>query len=95
MRELTDREVEQVSGSGGVEIDWMMFTTGLALIGLGVTIAGTAGLAAIPVGVIAGAGMAGEITLAAAALGLTGGGGIVTGSAFSFGGSEHHEEKEK
>ncbi len=86
MRELTDLEVEQVSG--GVEVNWGMFTTGLAIIGLGVAIASTSGLATLAVPLILGAGTGLEITVGVAAVGLAGGGSILSGSAISFGGAD-------
>lgn len=82
MRELTDLEVEQVSG-GGVEVNWALFAGGLAMIGLGVAIAGTAGLATVPVGIILGAGTFGEIGVGVVSLGFAGAGGFVSGGAFS------------
>ncbi len=83
MRELTDLEVEQVSG--GIEVNWMVFATGIAVIGLGVAIASTAGLAPVGVGIILGAGSFGEIGLGVVSVGLAGGGSILSGSAISFG----------
>ena len=81
MRELTDLEVEQVSG--GVEMNWALFAGGLAMIGLGVAIAGTAGLATVPVGIILGAGTFGEIGVGVVSVGFAGAGGFVSGGAFS------------
>ena len=83
MRELTDREVEQVSGGGGVEVNWGMVTTGLAMIGLGVAIASTSGLAGVAVPLILGAGTGWEIGVGVAAVSLAGGGSILSGSAIS------------
>jgi hypothetical protein len=85
MRDLTDREVEQVSG-GGVEVNWGMLTTGLAMIGLGVAIASTSGLATVAVPLILGAGTFAEIGVGVVSVGFAGGGSILSGSAISFGG---------
>ena len=89
MRELTDLEVEQVSGGGGVEVNWGMVTTGLAMIGLGVAIASTSGLAGVAVPLILGAGTGWEIGVGVAAVSLAGGGSILSGRAVSvsFGGA--------
>ena len=77
MRELSLNEVQSVAGG---DIDWSMVGAAVAIVGLGVAIAATGGLAGIGVGIIAGAGTVGEIGVAATAVALAGAGGVVAGS---------------
>ncbi|RWJ04872.1 MAG: hypothetical protein EOR25_29945 [Mesorhizobium sp.] len=75
MRELNLAEMDQVAG--GIEASTI--AAGAGLIGLGLVIAGTGGLAAIPIGLM-GAATAGEMMLAGAAISAAGGGGWLIGT---------------
>ncbi len=75
MHALTRGEVEQV----GAGITWQQVSAGLGILALGISIAATGGMAGIAIGVIAGAGTAGEIGLAGLAQGLAGAGGATIG----------------
>jgi hypothetical protein len=80
MYALTNDQIEEVSGA----INWMEVGVGCAVISLGVafTVA-SGGLGAMPLLVIAGAGTAGEIAVAATAVGLAALGGYAMGSGFT------------
>ena len=78
MRELTLNEVEVVSGG---DVDWGVVGTGAGLIGLGIAIAATGGLAGLGVGLIVGAGTFGEMAVAGAAVASAGLGGFAIGEA--------------
>ena len=71
MRELTMNEIQEVNGGD--------IATGIALIALGVAIAGTAGIAGLAVG---GAFLVAPIA-ATASLGSVGAGGLMVGSGIS------------
>ena len=77
MRELKLTEMDEVSGGLEMAEGVMM---GVALFGLGLAIVGTGGLAGLAVGVIWGAGTAGEIGVAAAGVALAGAGGAAAGA---------------
>lgn len=79
--ELTQNEMMCVDGG----INWGAIGVGLAAVGLAVAIVGTAGLAAVPVSVIVGAGTAGEIITAGAAVA----GSAAGGAAIGYGISHH------
>lgn len=78
MRELNVMEIESVSGA----VDWEKVAVGAAIVGLGVAIVATAGLAAVPVAVL-GAATAGELVVAGAAVAAAAGGGAAIGSGLS------------
>ena len=75
MYELSTLEIDQVSGA----VDWGTVAAGAALVGLGVAIVATGGLAAVPVAVM-GAAPAGELVVAGAAVAAAAGGGAAIGS---------------
>jgi hypothetical protein len=80
MYALTEEQIDDVSGA----INWAEVAMGCAIISLGVTFTVVSGgLGGIAVGVIAGAGTAGEIFVAASAVGLSALGGYVAGGAFT------------
>jgi hypothetical protein len=76
IRELTAGELAEVSGA---DVTWGEIGIGIGLVGLGITIAATGGLAAVPIAVF-GAATGGELFLAGTALGLAGGGGFLIGA---------------
>jgi hypothetical protein len=80
MYALTEDQIEQVSGA----VNWAEVGIGCAIISLGIafTVA-SGGLGGIALSVIAGAGTAGEIMVAASAVGLSALGGYVAGGAFT------------
>lgn len=82
MRELTACEIESVNGGWSWGYGLACIGTGATLIGLGVAIVCTGGLALVPLS-IAGAATAGEITLGVFALGAAAGGGVLIGSSAS------------
>lgn len=75
MQALTMDDVQDVGGG----VTWQQVSAGLGILALGITIAATGGMAGIAIGVIAGAGTAGEIGLAGLAVGLAGAGGTTIG----------------
>ena len=79
IRELDLAEMERVAGG----LQATTIGVGIGIIGLGVAIAATGGLAAIPIGIIAGAGTAGEMLVAGAAIGAAAGGGALVGTGIS------------
>ena len=90
MRELTEQEVGAVSGAC---CDYAAIAAGAAVIGLGIMIASTGGLAGIAVPIIMGAGTGMEIGAAAVSVGLSGFGGSLIGwGVTSDGGSEKKQE---
>jgi hypothetical protein len=69
---------QSASNEGG--FTWGQIAAGVAMMGFAVLIVATAGLATVPVGVIIGAGTAGELLIAGAGVTLIGtGAGIATG----------------
>ncbi len=80
MYALTEDQIDQVSGA----VNWSEVAAGATIVSLGIafTVA-SGGLGAVPVMVIVGAGTAGEIMVAASAVGLAALGGYVAGSAFT------------
>lgn len=80
MYALTAEQIDEVSGA----INWAEVGIGCAIISLGIAFTVVSGgLGGIAVGVIAGAGTAGEIMVAATAVGLSALGGYVAGGAFT------------
>lgn len=79
MYALTEDQIDQVSGA----INWSEVAAGATIISLGIafTVA-SGGLGAMPVLAIVGAGTAGEIAVAASAVGLAALGGYAMGSGF-------------
>lgn len=79
MYALTEDQIEQVSGA----INWSEVAAGATIISLGIafTVA-SGGLGGLPVLAIVGAGTAGEIAVAASAVGLAALGGYAMGSGF-------------
>ena len=80
MYALTNDQIEEVSGA----VNWTEVGVGCAIISLGIafTVA-SGGLGAMPVLAIVGAGTAGEIAVAATAVGLSALGGYTIGSGFT------------
>lgn len=80
MYALTADQIDQVSGA----INWSEVAAGATIISLGIafTVA-SGGLGAMPVLAIVGAGTAGEIAVAASAVGLAALGGYAMGSGFT------------
>ena len=74
MRELTQNELQEVNGG----VDWEKVGIGVGIVSLGIVIAGTGGLATIPISLL-GAATTGEIFVAIAALVSSGAGGVVIG----------------
>lgn len=75
MQELN--EIEIVSVSGGV--DWEQIGIGVAIIGVGVAVVATAGLATVPLSLV-GAATFGEILVGGSALAFAGAGGFAAGT---------------
>lgn len=76
--ELTNQGLMNIDGG----INWGVVAAGAGIVGLGLAIAATGGLATVPVAVILGAGTAGEIAVAGAAFfgcAAVGGYGMGTG----------------
>ena len=74
--ELTNQELMNIDGG----INWGVVAAGAGIVGLGLAIAATGGLATVPVAVILGAGTAGEIAVAGAAVGCAAVGGYGMGT---------------
>ena len=74
MRELTQNELHEVNGG----VDWEKVGIGVGIVSLGIVIAGTAGLATVPISIL-GAATTGEIFVALASLVSSGAGGVVIG----------------
>ena len=90
MRELSEAEVEEVSGG---EINYAALGAGIAMFGVGVLLASTAGIALAPAGLLfAGAGFSTEVVVGSVSLGLATGGGYLGGFAF-VGGSGPEDEQ--
>lgn len=68
MKQLTELELNQVAGGN---YEWEQIGVGIAMVGLGIALVSTAGLATIPVA-LAGAATMGEIGIGAAGIGLAG-----------------------
>ena len=66
LKELTMDEMMMVDGG---KVNWNTVAAGFAIVGVGIAIAATGGLATVPIAVIAGAGTAGEIAVATVATG--------------------------
>lgn len=75
MQEVTMNDADAIGGG----VTWQQVSARLGMLALGITIAATGGLGGIAIGVIAGAGTAGELGLAGVALGLAGAGGFTLG----------------
>lgn len=80
MRELTQRELKEVSGA----LDAGTIGAGASLIGLGIGIAVAGSLALVPVGILLGAGTLGELLLAGSAVSLSAGGGYLAGAGLCY-----------
>lgn len=80
MRELTPRELDEVSGA----VNASTVSAGASLIALGVGIAVAGGLALVPVGILVGAGTLGELLLAGSAVSLSAGGGYLAGTGLCY-----------
>jgi hypothetical protein len=76
MRELTEKEIQEVNGGA----DWEVLAAGLTIVSLGVVMAGTAGLATVPISLMVAA-TGGEILTAVTSMALAAGGGFVIGEA--------------
>lgn len=81
MRSLSMEEVAMVSGGDG--INWSQIGAGVGIIALGVALAASGGLAAIPISVFLGAATAGELAIGAVAVGAAAVGGVSIGNAAS------------
>lgn len=83
MRDLTENEIQEVSGGYFVpsfSVNYSQLAVGLGMVGLGVAIVTSAGLATVPAAAF-GAAFAGEMVVAGSGLALAGGGGLVMGGA--------------
>lgn len=81
MYALSTDEAEEVSAG----LAYQTVALGFAIAAFAVSIAVTGGIAGVGLGIILGAGTAGEIGLAAAALGLAGWGGATIGDGIADG----------
>lgn len=94
MRQLTEAEVHEVSGgmfSGlNLNINYGNVTVGLAMLGLGVAIVSSAGLAAVPIMALGSSGalVGGTGVALAGAGGYMAGSGLTTGFSGEGGGSD-------
>ena len=79
MHVLSTNDLEEVSAG----LTWAQIGVGLAMVGLGLSIAATGGLSGVAVGAIWGAGFAADFAVAGTGLALAGGGGLVIGNGIS------------
>ena len=76
MNVLAINEIDAVAAG----VTWGQVGVGLAMLSLGVAVVMSGGLAAMPIGIIAGAGFSADLAIAGTGLLLSGGGGGVIGA---------------